>query len=398
MIDLAIFGGKPLFTKELFVNRPNIGSRTEFLKLVDQVLDSRVFTNDGPFARKLEKEIAKYLNVKHCILTCNGTMALQLISKALNLQGEIILPSFTFIATAHAMQWQGLTPVFCDVDKVTNNIDAVACEKLISEKTTAILGVHLWGRPCDVEKLETIASEHNLKLFFDSAHAFGCSHNNKMIASFGNAEAFSFHSTKFFHTFEGGAVTTNDDFLADRIRSLRNFGFINYDCVDGIGVNAKMSEICAVMGLTNLEKIDEIIGKNFNIYKAYSAKINCINGLKVITYDELEKNNFQYIVVEVDKSKIGLSRDQLIKILQAENIVARRYFYPGCHLMEPYFSDKTNNINLPNTEFLADRLLLLPSGSDVSTIEVEKITNFLKKVIEHSVIIKKQLEIQFYFP
>ncbi len=393
MYKLAIFDGEPRFTEELCVNRPAVGDRSIFLNYVEKMLDSRFFTNSGPMVRELESKLAKFLDVKHCIITCNGTMALQLIMQALNLKGEVIVPSFTFIASAHSISWQGLKPVFCDVDIKTNNIDPIVCESLINKNTSAILGVHLWGRPCDTEQLQLLADKYNLKLVFDSAHAFGCSHKDKMIASFGDAEAFSFHSTKAFHTFEGGAVTTNNSELADKIKKLRNFGFVDYDCVDSIGINGKMPEVCAAMGLANLKNYPSSLNKSKNIYLEYKKNIVGLKGLNLHTYDEMEKNNYQYIVIDVDESIVGLSRDDLIKILHLENVKARKYFHPGCHNMEPYVSsiDK-NKLNLLNTESLSQRLMVLPAGSSMTIYLVNEIGNLLKNIINQSNAIKNKLE------
>ena len=393
MYKLAIFDGKPLFTDELCVNRPSVSDRSIFLDYVEKMLDSKIFTNSGPLVQELESKLAEYLEVKHCIITSSGTMALQLIMQALNLKGEVIVPSFTFIASAHSISWQGLKPVFCDVDIKTNNIDPIACEALINKNTSAILGVHLWGRPCDTERLQSLANEYNLKLIFDSAHAFGCSHKNRMIASFGDAEAFSFHSTKAFHTFEGGAVTTNDCELAGKIKKSRNFGFVDYDCVDGIGINGKMPEVCAAMGLTNLKNILDILNKNKNIYLEYKKHIAGLKGLNLHTYDEIEKNNYQYIVIDVDESIIGLSRDEFIKILHSENVKARKYFYPGCHNMEPYASSfGKKKLNLLNTDFLSHRLMVLPAGSSMTISLVNEIGNLLKSIITQSKEIKSKFK------
>ncbi len=387
MKDLAIFGGVPTFTQSLCVNRPHIGIKQNYYKRLDAMFDSRIFTNDGPYVKELEKKIAHFLNVKHCILTCNGTMALQLICKALDLKGEVILPSFTFIATAHALEWQGLTPVFCDINTNTHNIDPESCLELINEKTAAILGVHLWGNGCCVNELETIAREHDIKLFFDAAHAFGCSYQNRPIGGFGDAEAFSFHATKAFSTFEGGAVTTNNDDLANRIKNFRNFGFIDYDCVDGLGINAKMPEVCAAMGLTNLEQFEETVQQNKKTHDHYLKYLHEIKGLSVMNYTE--ESNYQYVVVEVDKELLGVSRDELLMALHAENILVRKYFYPGCHNMEPYISRaKSNQNNLSSTEHLAQKLLVFPSGFGISKTVIKEIVNTIEIISNLSTEVK----------
>src|SRR5215216_6976868 len=227
--DLAYFGARPLFEVPLHVGRPNIGDRERLLERFNDILDRRWLSNGGPCVQELERTIEKLLGVKHCVTMCNATIALDIASRALGLQGEVIIPSFTFIATAHALQWQGVTPVFCDVDPQTHNLDPKRIQELITPRTTGILGVHVWGRPCAVEELTEIAHRHRLKLMYDAAHAFGCSYQGKMVGNFGELEVFSFHATKFFNTFEGGAVVTNNDELAARIRLMTNFGFKNYD-------------------------------------------------------------------------------------------------------------------------------------------------------------------------
>ena len=246
--SLAIFGGKPAFEEPRHVGRPNIGDRAAFLRRMAQILDTRWLTNKGSFVQEFESRIASLVGVKHCICACNATIALEIAIRALGLSGEVIVPSFTFIATAHALQWQGIRPVFADIDLTTHNIDPEDVERRITPSTSGIIGVHVWGNPCAVEVLSEVASRHRIKLLFDAAHAFGCSHGSGMIGSFGDAEVFSFHATKFFNTFEGGAVTTNDDELAKKIRLMKNFGFAGYDNVIYIGTNGKMNEACAAMG------------------------------------------------------------------------------------------------------------------------------------------------------
>ena len=209
--NLALFGGVPAFDEILHVGRPNIGNREQLLSRINDMFDRRWLTNNGPFVLELEQKLAAFLGVRHCIAMCNATIALEIAARALGLHGEVIVPSFTFIATAHALQWQEIIPVFCDVDPLTHNIDPSKIENLITPRTTGILGAHVWGRVCNINALQDIANKHNLHLMFDAAHAFACSHQGKMIGGFGDAEVFSFHATKFFNSFEGGAVTTNDD-------------------------------------------------------------------------------------------------------------------------------------------------------------------------------------------
>src|SRR5213082_708524 len=303
--QLAIWGAPPAFKQKLHVGRPNIGNRARLLERIGDVLDRRWLTNDGPFLQEFEKRISERLGVKHCIAVCNATVGLEIAIKATGLAGEVIVPSFTFIATAHALQWQQITPVFCDINPATHNLDPARVKDLITKRTTGIIGVHLWGRPCDVEALADIARRHKLKLLLDAAHAFACSHNGQMIGSFGNAELFSFHATKFLNTFEGGAVVTNDDELARKIRLMKNFGFRAYDDVGYIGINGKMTEASAAMGLTSLESMDEFIAINAANYRRYCEELRDVPGLRLVGYDEREKSSYQYVITEIDEGETG---------------------------------------------------------------------------------------------
>ena len=380
--DLALWGGGALFKETLHVGRPNIGVRESLLDRVNDMLDRRWLSNNGPFQVELEQKLAALLSVKHCILVNNATIALEIVIRALDLKGEVIVPSFTFVATVHALQWMGLTPVFCDIDPLTHNIAPAKVERLITPRTTGIFGVHVWGRACDIEALTGIAHRRNLRLFFDAAHAFACTHHGRMIGGFGEAEVFSFHATKFFNTFEGGAVATNNDDLAERIRSMRNFGFAGMDNVVGPGTNGKMSEISAAMGLTSLESLETFINANYQNYLAYANGLADIPGIQLTAFDPQEKNNYQYIVIEVDAALAGVSRDRLVQILHAENIRARRYFYPGCHQMEPYRSNRFYaGLSLPETERLTQRVLQLPTGTAVSSEDVADICTLIRFVV-----------------
>lgn len=368
----------PVFAEPLHVGRPNIGSREAFLKLAGEMFDRRWLSNNGPLVQDLEARIARYLGVKHCVSMCNGTIALEIAIRALKLEGEVIVPSYTFIATAHALSWQGITPVFADIDPRTHNLDPEAVRRMITPKTTGIISVHLWGRPAPVEKLQAIADEHGLQLMFDAAHAFGCTHGSRMIGNFGRCEVFSFHATKFFNTFEGGAVVTNDDELAETMRLMRNFGFKGYDNVIHPGTNGKMTEICAAMGLVNLDAVETVIAANRANHKAYRDALAGIPGISLLPYDESEKNNYQYVVVEVDES-CPVGRDALVDILQAENVKARKYFWPGCHKMQPYRDLQPHaGLLLPNTEHVAERVIVLPTGTAVERATIEQIDKIIR--------------------
>jgi dTDP-4-amino-4,6-dideoxygalactose transaminase len=386
--DLAVMGAPPAFSEPLHVGRPNVGDRERLLQRINDMLDRRWFSNHGPYVQEFEKKVQDLLGVKHCIAMCNGTVALEIATRALGLKGEVIVPSFTFIATAHALQWQEITPVFADIDLKTHNLDPASVEKMITPRTTGIVGVHLWGRPCDTEGLQSIANRYGLRLMFDASHAFACSHNGQMIGNFGECEVFSFHATKFFNTFEGGAIVTNNDVLADKIRLMKNFGFAGYDNVIYIGTNGKMTEVCAAMGLTGLEGLDEFVRINLHNYRVYRNALADIPGIKLINYCDQEQCNRQYIIAEVDEKLLGISRDDLVRILHAENILARRYFFPGCHNMQPYKSLFPHaGLVLPNTEYLIQSAIALPTGLSVSEGDIEAIISIIRYVaVNHEIV------------
>ena len=375
--DLAVNGAPPMFAEPIHVGRPNIGNHKRFLERASNILDSGWLSNNGPFAQEFEQRIASFLDVKHCVAMCNGTIALEIATRALDLKGEVIVPSYTFIATAHALQWQEITPIFADIDPATHNLDPAAVWRMITPRTTGIVGVHLWGRGSPVKELEAIAREHNLRLMFDASHGFGCSLGGKLLGGFGECEVFSFHATKFFNTFEGGAVVTNNDALAEKMRLMRNFGFSGYDNVIYPGTNGKLTEISAAMGLTNLEDLEEFVTINRRNYHCYRDAISAVHGLSVLEYDEAERNNYQYVVMEV-APYFPVSRDRIVDVLHAENVLARRYFWPGCHNMEPYRSYYPHaGLMLPNTKCVAERVIVLPTGVAMHTDAIGGITSVL---------------------
>ena len=379
--DLAINGAPPAFAETLHVGRPNIGDRERFMQLAGEMFDRRWLSNSGPLVVEFERRIADYLGARHCIAMCNGTIALEIAIRALGMTGEVIVPSYTFVATAHALHWQGITPVFADIDPHTHNLDPAAVRRMITPRTTGIIGVHLWGRAAPVEELQAIADEHGLQLMFDAAHAFGCSHAGQMIGNFGRAEVLSFHATKFFNTFEGGAVVTNDDELAETMRLMRNFGFAGFDNVIHPGTNGKMIVVCAAMGLTNLDYMDTVIEANRRNYHAYREALSGLPGVRVIEFDEARRNNYQYVIIEVGED-CPASRDQLIAALHAENVLARKYFWPGCHRMKPYRELYPHaGLVLANTEAVAGRVIVLPTGTMVSPSEIGTIAAIVRQAI-----------------
>jgi dTDP-4-amino-4,6-dideoxygalactose transaminase len=379
---LAISGGAPLFAIPLHVGRPNIPDREAFLQRVNDMLDRRWLTNDGPLVREFERRIAEYVGVKNCVAICNATAAIELAARALNLTGEVIVPAYTFVATAHALQWQGLTPVFADMDPATHNIDPASIERLITPRTSAILGVHVWGRACDTDAIDAIAKRQRIPVFYDAAHAIGCSHRGRMIGGFGQCEIFSFHATKFLNSFEGGAVVTDNDELAEKLRLMRNFGFSGFDRVTHIGINGKMTEVCAAMGLTSLDQVDKLIARNRSNYECYKRELSGLPGIRLVDYSPAQHNNYQYIVIEVDPAICPIDRDQIVATLHAENVLARKYFWPGVHRMEPYRTQQPDApLSLPNTERIAPRIIVLPSGEVVDDRIIGGVAGIIRQAI-----------------
>lgn len=373
----------PAFGNPIYVGKPIIDPDLEnaYFELMKTVFRNGYFTNNGPMLKDLESRVASLHQTPRCVAMCNATMALILLLRSMNLEGEVILPSQTFIATAHACLFSNLTPVFCDVDPETLTIDPVMAESLVTNKTSAIIGVHLFGNMCDVPRLKALADKKGLKLIFDAAHAFNCTHGTTPVGGFGVPEVLSFHATKFFGTFEGGAVLTNDSELATRLEHLRNFGFVDYDDARHLGINAKMTESCAAMGIASLPMIEKRIEMFKRNYQLYSAYISRIPGLSILPVGVRGKSNWQYVVIFVDQKEYGVSRDVLYKELWKENIIARRYFYPGCHGMEPYrsmFPDVAER--LPVTMNAVSRVLCLPNNLENPERDIEKITGVLRRV------------------
>ena len=391
--ELAVFGGQPAFSEKLYVGRPNIGNRQHLFDRINTILDKKWLSNDGDCVREFERRIAEITGAKHCIAVVNGTVGLELVVRALNLSDEVILPSFTFVATAHALQWLGLKPVFCDIEPNGYTIDPNQVETLITPRTSAIMGVHVWGGVCDVAALDEIAKRHGIKLIFDACHAFGCSYNGQMVGNFGDAEVFSFHATKFVNSFEGGAIVTNDDALAGKIRPMKNFGITGSGRVDFVGINGKMHEVSAAMGLTSLESMGVFVAANHRNHEVYRDALAGVPGLRLIGSRHNERQNRQYVVIEIEDPEETISRDLLHRVLKAEGVETRRYFYPACHNAEPYRSnDPTAGLALPVTERLMRKVLSLPTGVSVSEDDLRKVCGLIAFSMAHGLEITARLE------
>ena len=380
---LAVCGGQPQFADPKYVGTPTIPDRAVLHARLDRMLDARRLSNDGPFVQEFEDRLRRLNDGVEVVSVCNATVGMQLLLKALDVAGEVLLPSFTFIATAHACLWEGLEPVFVDVDRKTHTLDPAAVEAGLSDRTAAIVGVHLWGRMCAVRELDAIARDRGIPLIFDAAHAVGCTYKGVPMGRHGTASVVSFHATKFVQSLEGGAILTSDRGLADRLRLLRNFGFQGYDNVVTLGTNAKMNEFCAVMGLGSLDGLDALIATNTANRAACRRALRGLPGVRLYEFDEGEKNNFQYLIIEVDPQVCPLFRDELVQVLHAENVIARRYFTPGCHRSGPYRDmPRHRHDQLPVTEQLCDTLLALPTGAGVTTDEIAAIGGIIRTAIE----------------
>ena len=366
--------------RPLYVGEPNLPDWQRFEDAFRAIFERRFFANHGPLERELDRELANYLGVSHAVSVVNGTVALMLAAKALDLRGEVIVPSFTFPATAQALNWAGLTPVFCDVEPDTHNISARLAEPLITEKTSGILGVHLWGRACDPDGLERLAQERGLKLFFDAAHAIGCSYNGKRIGGFGSAEMFSFHATKILNGAEGGCIATNDAELAARLRTMRTFHDTETRVPGVLRINAKISEAQAAMALLSLEQLAENIQANRVRYLRYRDLLTKIAGVAFVDHAGNEASNYQYVVISIDNQRTRLTRDEILRALTERNIHARDYFAPGIHHMAPYRD--TPQPDLPVTDGLSASLIQLPTGPSVTDADLERVCASLKAIVE----------------
>ena len=393
IFDLAIFGGPKAFDAPLYVGVPNDIDQVKFFSRVKEALDQKQLTNNGPFVREFEQKISEFLGVGHCIAVSSGTAGLEIAIRAAEMTGEVIVPSFTYAATPHALLANNLVPVFCDIDPQTYNMQSSHVEALISPRTKGILGVHLWGRPCDINSLTAIAARHQLKLVFDAAHAFGCNYLNRKIGNFGDMEVFSFHATKYINTVEGGAIATNNAEYARKARQIRNFGFSSDGKSVSYGTNAKMNEISAAMGLTMFENLATLISHIRANYHLYHQFLAGIPGLKMIKYPDREDQNYQFIVLEIDPDEAGISRDELLSVLETENIAARRYFYPGSHRLQPYADDpKIKKTGLPVTEQMCSRLMVIPTGTSINEEKIKVISRIIRLIVTQAQAIRTQIQ------
>ena len=369
------------FEQPIYVTRPLLPDITDVTERIKKVWDSKQLTNFGAQHDELSRQLKDYLEVEQISMFSNGTLALLLGLKALKLTGEVITTPFTFPATVQALDWNNLTPVFCDIDPETFNIDADKIEALITENTSAILGVHVFGNPCDVEKIQTIADRHKLKVIYDGAHAFGSKINGVPISSFGDMTMFSFHATKLFNTIEGGALTYTDPALGRQLDLLKNFGLASSEEVVLSGLNAKMNEVQAGVGIEVLQVIEDERRKRHTIKKAYEENLSDIDGVRVLTTLEDESSSYQYFVIEIDEAIFGQSRDMVHQELQKYKVFARKYFYPLCSDFEWYSElPSARPENLPNAKRAVQQVLAMPYYGDLPIGSVEAICEIIREL------------------
>lgn len=371
----------------IYVTRPILPDLDELKKHLEEIWESKILANNGPKHQQLEKLLAETLKVPQISLFNNGTIALITACQSLKLTGEVITTPFTFPATPHVLSWNNLTPVFCDIDLETMNIDASKIESLITDKTSAILGVHVYGTPCDVHKIDLIAKKYNLKVIYDAAHAFGTEVNGKGIGTFGDITMFSFHATKLYHTIEGGCLTYNDQSLKPLIDLLKNFGIKNEEEVILPGINGKMNELQSAVGILTLKMVDEEKKKREQIRKVYVENLKNVSG---ITLPQLEfniKSSFQYFVIRIHEKDFGMSRDQLHAELKKFNVITRKYFYPLCSHYDCYkHLASAQPDQLPVAEKVSQEVLALPFYGSLTH-------NLIKQICEIIISIQKQSKV-----
>ena len=369
------------FPKPVYITQPLLPDLTEYKKMLESVWESKQLTNNGKMARTLETELASFLRVEHLSLFSNGTVALQLACRVLRLHGEVITTPFTFAATSHAIYWNNLKPVFCDIEEDTFTMNPEKIEDLITPETTVLLPVHVYGNPCRVDKIQEIADKHGLKVIYDAAHAFGVEVDGRPIGSFGDISMFSLHATKIYHTIEGGALAFNNPWLKKRADELRNFGIINEEKIMEPGMNGKLNEIQAVMGLLLLKQIQQEIERRKEITCLYRELLQDIPGLGISRDMDGVRHNYPYFIIRIDKNEFGIDRDELQIRLKEYNIFTRKYFYPLCSDFNCYRDLPSANIlNLPVAGKIAEQVLALPLYGCMENDDVEKICCILRHI------------------
>ena len=364
--------------KKILVTQSSMPELNEYVEEIKSIFETKWLTNRGEKHKKLEEELAKYLKVKNMSLYTNGHLALYTALKSLDLKGEVITTPFSFASTTHAIVQNGLKPVFCDINENDYTIDVNKIESLITEKTCAIVPVHVYGHVCDVKKIEEIAKKYNLKVVYDAAHVFGVEIDGQGIGSFGDISMFSFHATKVFNTIEGGGLAYNNSELRDKLEKLKNFGINGPEKVEYVGINAKMNEFQAAMGLCNLRHIDSELEKRKKVYNRYIERLSNVKGIKLPIKQDKVKQNYAYLPVVFDKEIFGKSRDEVKEQLEKENIFTRKYFYPVINDYDCYSNIYDSN-DTPIAKKISERVLTLPMYANLKIDDVDRICDIILK-------------------
>lgn len=366
--------------RKITVTSPLLPDLNEFNELMKRIWDSKWITNNGSFHKQLEKELAEYLKVPYISLFTNGTLPLITALQALRISGEVITTPYSFVATTHAIWWNGCKPVFVDIDPATGNIDPNRIESAITSRTTAIMPVHVYGKPCDTDAIQTIADKYGLKVIYDAAHAFGVEVNGDSLLNAGDMSTLSFHATKVYNTIEGGAMVMKDAATKERIDYLKNFGFANETTVVAPGINSKMDEMRAAYGLLNLKQVDSAIEARQKVAIKYREALRDIEGISFFNDMPGVKHNYSYFPIFVDENKYGMSRDDLYFKMKDHNVLGRRYFYPLISTFSTYRGlDSADPKNLPNATRMAEQVICLPMHHQLSEEDIERITLLIKK-------------------
>ena len=377
--------------QQITVTSPLLPPLEEFIPYLQQIWDSKWITNNGSFHQLLEKELANYLGVEYLSLFTNGTLPLITAFQALGIhEGEVITTPYSFVATSHAIWWNGLKPVFVDIDPVTGCIDADKIESAITPRTCAIMPVHVYGTPCDVNRIDAIAKKYNLKVIYDSAHAFGVTYNGKSVLEYGDISTLSFHATKVYNTIEGGALICHSAEMKYHVDNLKNFGFRGETTVAAPGINSKMDEIRAAYGLLNLRQVDAAIEARKKVAKQYVEALQDVQGIKLFQpmIDSFASSpnslspcrlNYSYFPIFVDEGQYGISRDALYEKMKANNVLGRRYFYPLITDFEPYKDiPSANPANLPIANKIANQVICLPMHHSLSEEDVKRVVECVR--------------------
>lgn len=366
--------------KLITVTAPLLPSLEEFNELLKEIWESKWITNNGTFHQQLEKALCEYLKVPYISLFTNGTLPLITALQALRITGEVITTPYSFVATTHSLWWNGIKPVFVDIDPATGNIDPDKIEAAITPKTTAIMPVHVYGKPCDTERIQAIADKYGLKVIYDAAHAFGVEVNGESVLNAGDMSTLSFHATKVYNTIEGGALVMHDEKTKKRIDYLKNFGFANEVEVVAPGINSKMDEMRSAYGLLNLRQVDAAIDTRHQVAIQYREALRPVEGIHFMDDMPGVKHNYSYFPIFVDAEKYGMTRDELYFKMKEQNVLGRRYFYPLISEFSTYRGlPSATKGNLPNAHKMADSVICLPMHHELNTENIEKTLNCILK-------------------